>query len=700
MKREEVSGAGGRVNGRRGESPWMTLMQAPDHHHGMAHTRPLYGRRTPLADVVVRLDTRDSAPMQHTTRPSLVGLCLAAASLFAGSLLAQRTPDEALRALQDGNRRFADGKSVPQPLGEGVRRTLARGQSPYAVVVTCADSRVPPEHLFNCGLGELFVIRVAGNVADPEVIASIEYAVEHLQAPLCVVLGHEDCGAVGASIAQVQTLERDHAAASASPAMQHLLERIEPAVRRARARELGGKELSIACEEENVHSSVTECVRRSPLLRRYSQIGKFRIVPARYHLGSGEVEWLSPRPMPPEPKAQDTLPVHVVPMGMPPHVALRLLQAGHRRFLGDGLPAGDLSATRREALTHGQRPLAIVLTCADSRVPPEHVFDAGLGDLFVIRVAGNTLNDDVLASIEYAAMHTGTSLLVVMGHTHCGAISAAAHLASGQGNREDLTPSMRSLLTRLEPSVEKARGTGTRGEQLIDLAVRGNVLRTVAEARARSAVLRQLESEGRFAVLASVYDIGSGDLSWLKEPSSPAEMPAAAPMGETAPAHGGHGQSAPTGHDEDDHTTEPGSDHGAGPESGHEAGETKRDPGHGQDQQQAATPLDWANHDLHIAPTPQQPAAHPRSENDATTGAHDGHGSPAHDAPATPHEITHSPNSDSTHGASGDNDPHAEANPSEHGRAPKERRDPIPLVGIIGIASLLLAGVIAVSSRR
>ncbi|MCA8966007.1 MAG: hypothetical protein KDC48_14070 [Planctomycetes bacterium] len=631
--------------------------------------------------------------MQHTSRPGLVGLCLAAAGLLAGSLLAQKTPDEALRALQEGNRRFAEGKSVPQPLGEGVRRTLARGQAPFAVVVTCADSRVPPEHLFNAGLGELFVIRVAGNVADPEVIASIEYAVEHLQAPLCVVLGHEDCGAVGATIDQVQTLEHDHAAAGPSPAMQHLLEQIEPAVRRARARELGGKELRDACEEENVHLSVGECLRRSSLLRRYSQTGKFRMVPARYHLGSGEVEWLSPRPLPPAPTAQTMPPVHVVPMGMPPHVALRLLQAGHRRFLGDGLPAGDLSAPRREALTLGQRPLAIVLTCADSRVAPEHLFDAGLGELFVIRVAGNTLNEDVLASIEYAAMHTGTSLLVVMGHTRCGAITAAADLAAGQGSREDLTPSMRSLLTRLEPSVEKARGTGARGEQVVDLAVRGNVLRTVAEARARSAVLRQLESQGRFAVLASVYDVGSGDLTWLKEPSTPAEMPAAAPMGETAPPQGGHAR--------DDHEPETAHD------AGHEPTEPKHDAEHAAGHDAGTPPLDWADHDVQIA-TPPQPAAEAHHDAAPATDDHrEGHEAPAkHDAPEAheahgatdPHHDGHEGHD--AHAAPTHPGEHAEAAPDAHGSLLGERLDPIPLVGILGIASLLLAGVIAVSSRR
>ncbi|HEB53740.1 MAG TPA: hypothetical protein ENI87_10860, partial [bacterium] len=123
---------------------------------------------------------------------------------LCSALAAQHTPEEALHTLQEGNRRYANDRSVPQPIGEGVRRTLARGQSPIAVIVTCADSRVPPEHVFNTGLGELVVVRTAGHVVGPEAIATIEHAVEHLNVPLCVVLGHESCDVVTAAIGLVE----------------------------------------------------------------------------------------------------------------------------------------------------------------------------------------------------------------------------------------------------------------------------------------------------------------------------------------------------------------------------------------------------------------------------------------------------------------------------------------------------------------
>jgi carbonic anhydrase len=453
------------------------------------------------------------------------------AAVAAGTAAAQRTPDEALRALRDGNERFAANRSLLQPLGEGVRRTLARGQSPFAVVLCCADSRVPPEHVFNCGLGELVVVRVAGHVADPETVASIEYAVEQLGAPLAVVLAHEHCGAVAAGAAQAHP-DEPHAGHSA--AMQQLLERIEPAVRKARERALGGKELLDACEEEHAHATVHDCLRRSALLRRHASAGRFRMVAARYDLDTGAVEWLPPRPEPLDAPAVDVpLPADAA-AGMPPHVALRLLQAGHRRFLGDGKPTADLTPARREQLVAaGQQPLAIVLACADSRTPPEHVFDAGLGELFVVRVAGATLNDAALASIEHAATQLGASLLVVMGHSHCDALAAAA----ARPETQQLSPNQRALLLRLEPAVAAARAHG-RGRDVVEHAARAHALRTVAEARSRSASLRRLEHEGRLTMLGCVYDVASGDLEWLKDTAVPHATDAAPRAALHAAANG------------------------------------------------------------------------------------------------------------------------------------------------------------------
>lgn len=461
-----------------------------------------------------------------------ITLVLAFATALAGALPGQRSPAAALDILTAGNRRFVEEQSVVPPLSEGLRRSLARGQSPLAIVVSCSDSQLPPEHVFNCGLGDLFVVRTAGTGVDAEVIASVEYAAEHLGVQLCVVLTHESCSAVRACAEQATPDAKGLLPEASSQAMQALLERIEPAVRKARSLDLGGRELSDQAEEEQAQLGVSETMRRSPVLRFLHRQGRFRMVAARCRMLTGAVEWLPERPLPQVEPTTDQKPAPIaVPDNVPPHTALRLLQAGHRRFLSAQKPTGDVSARRREALTHSQQPMAIVVACSDSRVSPEILFDTGLGDLFVVRVAGNVLNDVVLASIEHAVTRTGASLCVVLGHSACGAVTAACKGADD----EHQSLSMRSLLARLEPSVERARALHTSGQQLIDLAIRLNVQRFVTEARTRSTDLRRLEQAGRFAMMPAVYDLASGDLKWLEESKDLHAAPAA-PIGETTHA--------------------------------------------------------------------------------------------------------------------------------------------------------------------
>lgn len=548
---------------------------------------------------------------------------LTALLAITASAQAQRTPDDALRTLQDGNRRYTTDHSLTQPVGEGVRRTLARGESPFAIVLCCSDSRVPPEHVFNTGLGELVVVRVAGHLADPETIATIENAVDQSGVPLCVVLGHEQCDSVAAAIAQVEAPTHN---ATGTAVTQALLEAIEPAVRKVKTQDLGGKALCDRCEEEHVHATVASVMRRSALLRRYESVGKFRMVAARYHLGSGEVEWLPNRPLPVDEKTQVQVVPGSVPNGMPPHVAFRLLQAGHRRFLSDTKPTADVTTVRRQSLTQSQQPPIVVLTCADSRVAPEHVFDAGLGDLLVVRVGGNTLNDSALASIEYAAGQLGSSLLVVLGHTKCTALQNAADGPS----QKNLSPHQRTLLQRLEPAIAEARND--KGRDLLSAASAHNALRTLAEARSRSALVRTLEHDGRFAMLAGVYDIASGDIEWLKDkdgaPTGSAELP-------QATAKSGHGQGAHGA----DHGSSTNDAHGAGSHDAHanaHAAENAHGDAHGAPTAHGAAPTN--DHANGHEPTNSHgaPAGHGDAHGNAQGDAHatpDAHGTP----PAAPH---------------------------------------------------------------
>jgi carbonic anhydrase len=450
---------------------------------------------------------------------------LAVAALLAAQ---QQTPDDVLGRLQTGNARFVAGKSLVPPLGDGVRRTLTRGDNPWAIVLCCADSRVAPEHVFNTGLGDLFVVRLAGNSADDETIASIEYAADQLGAPLCVVLGHEGCGAVQAAVAEVVAGNRGVKPPAPSQALASLFENIEPSVRKAMALELGGVQLSDKVEEEHAQHQVAECLRRSAVLRTLTRLGHFRMVAARYHLQSGEVEFLPPRPLP-APDVEIATHAAETPPTLPPHVALQALQAGNRRFLADGKPVGDISPARRDGLSRGQHPFAVVVTCADGRVVPEHLFDVGLGEIFVVRLAGTVCTEQVIASVEYAVGHLGASLVLVMGHDRCDAVRAAL---AGPA-QQTMSSHQRALLAHLEPAVEAARATGKTGDALLDLAIRMNVQRSLAELRSRSAVLREHERAGTLLLQPALYDLGTGEVEWLKPAAVTTESAQPAPAGET-----------------------------------------------------------------------------------------------------------------------------------------------------------------------
>src|SRR5688500_13164685 len=199
---------------------------------------------------------------------------LAAATVGAAALAAQKPPDEALAALVAGNERFAAGKATAaQDLGDAARRTLARGENPFAIVVCCADSRVPPELVFDAPPGALYVVRASGNGFEPEAAAAVEYAAERLGGALCVVLGHEDCAAVASCAARLRTGADAAPPSPASPATPkaapaptfanaRLLDGIEPALRRAAAANLTGTELLHRAEEEHAHATVHDLLRR------------------------------------------------------------------------------------------------------------------------------------------------------------------------------------------------------------------------------------------------------------------------------------------------------------------------------------------------------------------------------------------------------------------------------------------------------
>lgn len=189
---------------------------------------------------------------------------------------------------------------------------------------------------------------------------------------------------------------------------------------------------------------------------------------------------------------------------------LRELKAGNDHHVAKRYQHPHQTASRQRELVATQSPHAIILSCADSRVAPEIILDQGLGDLFDVRVAGNVASNAELASIEYAALHLHTPLLVVMGHQKCGAVTAAAESGEAEGH-------LPSLLAMIRPAVESARG---QSGDLIENAVRINVENVVRQVRGSTPVLRELVDRGQLQVSGAVYSLDTGKVSWLPQSQS------------------------------------------------------------------------------------------------------------------------------------------------------------------------------------
>ena len=195
---------------------------------------------------------------------------------------------EALQRLRDGNQRFtSDVRSLESLLSHTRRSELAQdGQKPFAVILGCSDSRVPAETVFDQGIGDLFVIRVAGNIVAPSQVGSIEFAAEHFGARLVVVLGHSHCGAIDATINQLEHPEQE-----TSTGIKSIVDRVRPTVETLMSAGLGGGELSNAAVKANVRSSVDKLRHGSELLEKLVDQDGMLIVGAEYDLKSGKVDF-------------------------------------------------------------------------------------------------------------------------------------------------------------------------------------------------------------------------------------------------------------------------------------------------------------------------------------------------------------------------------------------------------------------------
>lgn len=197
------------------------------------------------------------------------------------------------------------------------------------------------------------------------------------------------------------------------------------------------------------------------------------------------------------------------------------LKAGNERYVKDKLtsPPNCGRERRRDTAQNGQKPKAVVLSCSDSRVPVEYIFDQGLGDLFVIRVAGNVAKTDETASVEYGADHLGSTLVVVLGHTKCGAVTAVVEGA-------ELHDNLAALLGPIVPVVAqvKSQNLSLSVAQLLDKSVEGNIWQSVEGLFKRSPLLQSLVASGQIKIVGAKYDIESGLVAWMGEHPRQAEL--------------------------------------------------------------------------------------------------------------------------------------------------------------------------------
>ena len=190
-----------------------------------------------------------------------------------------------------------------------------------------------------------------------------------------------------------------------------------------------------------------------------------------------------------------------------PDSVIALLKEGNAAFVHHKEHKRDAVAQLKESAHDGQHPLAIVLSCIDARVPVEMIFDKGVGDIFVTRIAGNVVSPDVLGSMEYACEHSGSKVVVVMGHKNCGAVHSACEGVKA-GN-------MTQMLSKIEPAISSCKAEGKEEAELENAVVYANVKNMIQAVRSGSAILSELEEEGKVKIVGAVFDLESGEVEFL-----------------------------------------------------------------------------------------------------------------------------------------------------------------------------------------
>jgi carbonic anhydrase len=201
-------------------------------------------------------------------------------------------------------------------------------------------------------------------------------------------------------------------------------------------------------------------------------------------------------------------PAHSDQPSVAPAEAISKLKEGNGRYTGGSLQHPGQTTDRRTELANVQHPFAVIVSCSDSRVPPEIVFDQGLGDLFIVRVAGNVMNDEGLGSIEYAVDHLGSRLILVLGHQRCGAVDAAKQTIAAKGKAPG---HIQSLVTAIKPAVEAT------AKDDLETTVKANVKNVVQALRSSTPILKAEVDSGKIQVVGGYYSLDTGAVTFLNE---------------------------------------------------------------------------------------------------------------------------------------------------------------------------------------
>ena len=465
-------------------------------------------------------------------------------------------PQKALEYLKSGNKRYVEGNPKASAATQDMRKALVdQGQAPHAAIIGCADSRAPVETLFDAMPGDLFVLRNAGNTcthAEGSFVGSLEFCVGKLGSRLIVVMGHTNCGALAGAASTYLSIKEAAETKTPGCALEGLLQGLT-SVAAQTAQEIGhdksAGELAAAAVKVNVFNTINFLLKFSEPIRALAKSGDLEIHGAVYKLETGEVEFFGPSPkqaellesklhVPPSMTGSSEALALIGSHGVrtpedPPMLApaaLKLLKEGNERFAVGAPIAGRIDAKMRKALaTVGQAPHTAVLGCADSRVPLELVFDSLPGDLFVLRNAGNTCvhsEGSVMGSLEFCTGALGTKLILVLGHTKCGAINGATkdYLTNKGKSREQAPNALGALLQGLNDVAKKAEtelGGTPKEEEIAAHAVKVNVFNSMDFLVANSEALRSKVLAGEVEIEGGIYDLDSGRVRWLgKSPNA------------------------------------------------------------------------------------------------------------------------------------------------------------------------------------